>query len=114
MPGFRPNRVILHHEVEESYAAVEAAAAAGRKEGAALWKSFQAAIARVKTDGQWGEVIPKIPAYFAKRYGARNLYCIDLAFFHRAFYTIQGRDVIFLDLVDHPTYDKWFPGRKRR
>jgi hypothetical protein len=114
MSGFRPNRVILHHEVETMYAAIEAAAKAGRKEQAALWKGFQRAVLPVRADGQWGEVIPSIPAYFVWRYGARNLYGIDLAFFHRAFYTIQGRDVIFLDLVDHAAYDKWFPGRKRR
>ncbi len=114
MPGFRPHRVILHPDVEDAYASIEAAAKAGRKEAAALWKSFQTAVARVKDDGQWGEVIPRPPAHFVERYGARNLYCVDLAFFHRAFYTIQDRDVIFLDLVDHAKYDKRFPGRGRR
>jgi hypothetical protein len=39
---------------------------------------------------------------------------VDLAFFHRAFYTIEARDVVFLDIVDHARYDEWFPGRKRR
>ena len=114
MAGFRPNRALLHPEVEKAYAAIEVAAKAGRKEEAALWRSFQTALLRVKADGQWGEVIPAIPAYFASRYGVGNLYCVDLAFFHRAFYTIQDRDIIFLDVVDHATYDKWFPGRKRR
>jgi hypothetical protein len=86
----------------------------GRKHDAALWKSFQTAVGRIKLDGQWGEVIPRVPAYFVERYGVRHLYCVDLAFFHRAFYTIEGRDVVFLDLVDHATYDRWFPGRRRR
>lgn len=51
------------------------------------------------------------PAYFVQKYGVINLYCIDLADFHRCFYTIEGRGVVFLDLVDHRQYDKWFPGR---
>jgi hypothetical protein len=112
--GFRPSGVIFHPEVEPIYAAIESGYRAGRKEEAALWRSFQTALLRIKSDGQWGEVIPRIPSYFVERYGARNLYCIDLAFFHRAFYTIEGRDVIFLDLVDHGTYSKWFPGRRDR
>ena len=84
-----------------------------RKEAAAIWKSFQRAVARIRLDGQWGEVIPRIPAYFARTYGVPNLYCVDLPFFHRAFYTIFHRDVVFLDLVDHDQYDTWFPGRRR-
>lgn len=59
-------------------------------------------------------MIPRLPAYFTDRYGAQNLYCIDLAFFHRAFYTIEERAVILLDIVDHAKYDKWFPGGRRR
>jgi hypothetical protein len=66
----------------------------------------------IKRDGQWGEVIPSIPLHFA-RYGVRNLYCVDLPAFHRAFYTIQKRDVVFLDLVDHRTYDRLFGRRSR-
>lgn len=106
--------MVIYPDVQESYAEIETKGRSGRKEQAALWRSFQTAVLRVKADGQWGEVVPTIPAYFADRYGVRNLYCVDLAFFHRAFYTIEGRDVIFLDLVDHPTYDKWFSGRNRR
>lgn len=114
MPGFRPLRVIIHPDVESDYARREASARAPRKEDAALWRSFQGVVQRVKQDGQWGEVIPRIPSYFVLRYGVRNLYCVDLAFFHRAFYTIEGRDIIFLDFVSHDQYDRWFPGRKRR
>ena len=69
-------------------------------------------------DPLWGEVIPgpDIPAYFQQTYGITNLYCLDLKGDVRCFYTIDGRDVIFLDIVDHDQYDKWFPpkGRKAR
>lgn len=79
----------------------------------ALLNVTDGVLSRVRADGQWGEVIPRIPAYFRRTYGVANLYCVDLAFFHRAFYAIFHRAVIFLDLVDHPTYSRWFPGRRR-
>lgn len=107
---FRPERVVVHPDVEEQYDAWEEGARDGAQPAQAVWNSFQTALMRVKRDGQWGEVIPKraIPRYFRKRYGVENLYCIDLASFHRCFYTIVGRDIVFLDLVDHDTYDDWF------
>lgn len=113
MPAFRPDRIIIHPDVHSVYDQIEASAARGRKFETALWKSFLRAKDRVRSDGQWGEVIRRIPLDFVRRYGVTNLYCVDLAFFHRAFYTIFGRDVIFLDLVDHDRYSKWFPGRRR-
>ena len=92
---------------------MESASKRGRKHEAALWKSLETSLTRIRRDAQWGEVIPRIPAYFVQRYGAPNLYCVDLAFFHRLFYTIFQRDVVLLDLVDHVQYDRWF-GRKHR
>jgi len=79
-----------------------------------LWRNFQHAVERVKVDGQWGEVVPDIPTFFIERYGVRNLYCVDLSSFHRAFYTIERRDVVFLDLMDHANYDRLFGRRGRR
>ena len=111
MPGFRPERIIVHPAVLSVYANLERDAHHGRKEAAAIWKSFQRALSRIRLDGQWGEVIPRIPAYFLRTYDVPNLYCVDLAFFHRAFYTIFHRDVVFLDLVDHDQYNRWFTGR---
>jgi hypothetical protein len=73
MPGFRPAHVIIHPDLERAYVELEAGARQGRKEPGAIWKSFQKALDRVKADGQWGEVIPRVPSYFAERYGARNL-----------------------------------------
>ncbi len=94
------------------------AARAGNKPQQGIWKRFQVAVSRIKLDGQWGEVIPRpdIPDYFVAEYGLTNLYCIDLKGDVRAFYTIEGRDIILLDLVDHAEYDKWFPpkGKKAR
>jgi len=113
MPPLRPDRVLIHPDVLPAYEAIELAAAMGRKREGSLWRSIERAWDRVSDDAQWGEVIPRIPARFVERYKPKNLYCVDLALFHRAFYTIEGLDVVFLDIVDHPTYDKWFPGRGR-
>lgn len=108
--AFQPDKVVIHPEVEDQYDTWEAAAEEGKQPAQAVWNSFETALFRIKNDGQWGEVIPKssIPPYFRKKYGVENLYCVDLASFHRCFYTIVNRDIVFLDLVDHDTYDDWF------
>ncbi len=113
---FHPDEVIVHPELDASYEAWAALAAQARQPAQALWKSLQAVIVRLRADAQWGEVVRQrsIPGYFRERYGVSNLYCTDLAAFHRCFYTIANRQVILLDIVDHPTYDKWFPGRRGR
>lgn len=107
---FEPNKVVVHPELEDQYDAWGSAAGKGEQPAQAIWNSFKTALWRIKNDGQWGEVIPKsdIPAYFQERYGVENLYCVDLASFHRCFYTIVHRDIVVLDLVDHDTYDQWF------
>lgn len=78
-----------------------------------MWRSLRRALQRIKVNAQWGEVIPRssIPRHFVRAYGARNLYCIDLAGFRRCFYTIERRTVVLLDLVSHEQYDRWFPNR---
>jgi hypothetical protein len=113
---FRPDAIVVHPDLEEAYAAWESLALRREQPAQAIWKSLQTAIARIRVDGQWGDVIRQewIPSHFRERYGVSNLYCVDLAAFHRAFYTIVNRTVVFLDLVDHPAYDRWFPGRRSR
>lgn len=113
MPGFRPASITVHPDLEAKFAGFEEAARHGRKPEAAVWKALQTAIARIRKDAQWGEVIPtsQIPAYFTRHYQAANLYCIDLAGFRRALYTIDQRDVLLLEIVDHRQYDRWFPNR---
>ena len=112
---FRPDEIIVHLEQQEAYDAWESLASRGRQPAQAVWKSLQTAIARIRSDAQWGELVRQssIPRYFRDRYSVSNLYCVDLSAFHRCFYTIANRSVILLDIVDHPTYDRWFPGRRR-
>lgn len=112
----RPEAIIVHEDVQSSYESWEALASQHRQPAQGIWKSLQVCLTRIRNDAQWGEVVrqPFIPSYFREKYGVSNLYCVDLAAFHRCFYTIANRSVILLDLVDHPTYDKWFPGRRTR
>jgi hypothetical protein len=115
-PGFRPDSVTIDPDCQAQYDVLERAAGDGRKPRQGIWTRFQAAVARIKSDPQWGEVIPgaDIPSYFRDRYDAENLYCIDLKGDVRCFYMIDQHDVIFLDLVDHVEYDKWFPPKGER
>lgn len=113
---FKPDRVVYHPDFETAAEAWEKLATERRQPAQAVWKSLQTAISHLRLDGQWGEVIPRvsIPAYFLDKYGVSNLYCVDLAAFHRCFYTLVNRVVVILELVDHPAYDRWFPGRRSR
>ena len=113
---FRPDEIVIHEDVDESYRSWETLAAQQRQPAKAVWGSLQTAISRLRRNAQWGEVVRQnfIPRFFRDKYGTSNLYCVDLAAFHRVFYTITNRSVILLDIVDHPTYDRWFPGRRRR
>jgi hypothetical protein len=66
-----------------------------------------------------GEVVKKdrIPRGLEANYGLENLYIVDLPSFWRLLYTIvrdRGkRYIIVVEIVDHETYDQWFPGRGR-
>ena len=105
---FRPTSVVVHPAAQDRLDGLAQEASEGKQPAQALWNGFQAAVDRVKKDGQWGEVIPpkSIPRRFSRDFGAINLYCIDLPSFHRLFYTIRDRDVILLDLVDHRQYNR--------
>ena len=114
--SLRADRVLVHPLVQASYDDLEAVARSGHRPETSIWKSMQHAFGRIRTDLTWGEVISRtsIPAYFVQKYGATNLYCIDLASFERAFYTIVGRTAILLDIVDHRRYDRLFRARRSR
>jgi hypothetical protein len=113
---FKPEEIRVHQDVLSAYESWESLANQGRQPAQAVWNSLQAAMTRVRNDAQWGDIIRQdaIPSYFRERYGVSNLYCLDLSAFHRGFYTIANRSIVLLDIVDHPTYDKWFPGRRSR
>ncbi|MES2154502.1 MAG: hypothetical protein V4510_05135 [bacterium] len=114
LASFRASEVVIHPDLDAAFRRIEAEAAAGRQPSAAIWKSLLTAFQRAKTSAQFADPIPprRIPAH-VRRYGLANLYCVDLADFHRGFYTLEGRRVIFLDVVDHRQYDEWFPNKGR-
>ncbi|MEK6975787.1 MAG: hypothetical protein AABY18_05545 [Candidatus Thermoplasmatota archaeon] len=103
----------IHDACADDYDELQRLAREGHKPSAAIWKSLETAFARARRDAQFADPIPArwLPRHFRDRYGAANLYCVDLAGFHRGFYTIEHRVVYFLDVVDHATYDKWFPNK---
>ena len=113
---FRPDEIIVHLDLEAVYDSWGSLARQGKQPARGVWKSLQTAIQRLRADGQVGDVIRQssIPTYFRDRYGVSNLCCVDLAAFHQLFYTLPNRTVVLLDIVDHPTHDKWFPGRRSR
>jgi hypothetical protein len=96
--------VVVHPAGQEQFDQIARDAEAGRQPAQAIRKGLRVAVARIKSDGQWGEVIPpsSIPSRFVREFGVTNLYCVDLPSFHRLFYTIRDRDVVLLGLVSHP------------
>lgn len=66
-----------------------------------------------------GEVVKKsrIPKALKERYGLENLYVVDLPSFWRLLYTVVRehgtRYIAVVEIVDHGTDAKWFPGRGR-
>jgi hypothetical protein len=105
---FRPTSVTVYPGIQPKFDEIERLAIKGRQPAQSIWKGVRTAVARIKADGQWGEVIParSIPKIYGKELGVTNLYCVDLPAFYRLFYTIMHRDVIIIDLVDHRQYDR--------
>ncbi|MGA8709668.1 MAG: hypothetical protein WB786_00325, partial [Thermoplasmata archaeon] len=66
-----------------------------------------------------GEVVRKsaIPKDLREKYALENLYVEDLPDFWRMLYTVvkQGgrRIIVVVEIVDHKTCSRWFPGRRR-
>jgi hypothetical protein len=105
---FRPASITIHPWAQGKFDEIETDAVKGVQPAQAISKGLRTAVARIKVDGQWGEVIPpnSIPKVYIRTYGITNLYCVDLASFRRMFYTIRDRDVIIIDLIDHVEYDR--------
>lgn len=89
---------------------------ATEKPSASILRRIATTELRVKADCQAGAVVKKgqIPVALKKKYESlENLYKIKLPSFWRRLYTITRDDsrvyVTILEIVDHDTYDKWFP-----
>lgn len=90
------------------------------QDGAAIARRVRSLRPILLADILHGEVVKRdsMPRYFRLEYGAENLYVEDLPSFWRLLYTVvhvgEQRHIVVLEIVGHPTYDKWFPGRRRR
>jgi hypothetical protein len=106
--------VILSDDAEAAVKALEKSRA---KEAASIARRVAYYRERLLADCLEGEVIPCPLPKKAKTLEARhgtlaNLYCCDLPDFWRLLYTIVRADgkpyVYVLEIIDHPTYSKWF------
>ena len=82
-----------------------------------LLKSIKQKIEWVKANPFYGDPIAKnlIPPEY-KKYGATNLFRVELSGFWRMLYMLKGDKIevvaFVLDILNHPTYDKKFGYRK--
>ena len=112
--GLKASDVIFSDEAD---AAVKALAAAKSKQAPSILRRVAYLRERLLDDCLEGEVIPCPLSKRARPLENRhspilNLYCCDLPDFWRLLYTIvraDGKPYVFvLEIVDHPTYSKWF------
>lgn len=70
-------------------------------------------------DCLYGEVVKKkqIPKALKAKHGLENLYKVRLPSSWRLLYTItrdgSTRFIVVVEIWDHPTYNKWFSGKRR-
>ena len=104
---------------ERAGAALDALESSSSPDSRAIARRARALRPILLVDCLHGKVVKKsaIPRALKDRYGLKNLYVEDLPKFWRLLYAIvkdKGQHLILVvEIVDHPTYSKWFPGRKR-
>ncbi len=112
--GLRAKEVVLSSTASQ---ALEALEADSHPTSASIARRVRALKPVLLADCLHGEVVKKdrIPKALRERYGLENLFVEDLPSFWRLLYTIvrdRGeRYVVVVEIVDHRTYDRWFPGR---
>lgn len=111
-PGARD--VVLHADAAKDLAHLDAS---NQKSDVTHRTKVRALRPILLDDCLHGEVIPrkKIPKDLRARYDLDNLYIEDIAGWKRLLYTVQkdagDRYVIILRIINHATYDKWFPNK---
>lgn len=118
-------RVILSEEATEEYNELNRIVGEELQRGveSSVHQSILRSINRVKgwlkDNPQVGEQLQKkiIPPRYIQKYGATNIWRVDLSNYWRLIYTIQSTEVEIIDfvlnIVDHKRYDKIFGYRKR-
>lgn len=115
MTGLTAKDAFLSADAKADLAALDARK---DKDAASIAKRARALRVVLLADCLHGEVVKKerIPKEL-RELPVENLYVEDLPSFWRFLYTISRdrgeRYVVVVRIVDHATYSKWFPGRRR-
>ncbi len=112
-------RVILSPEAKEVYVYLNREAVKSKIEKS-IFNAIQKKIELIKMNPHYGDPIGKnlIPKEYKERYGATNLFRVELPNFWRMLYTLTdgGTEVeiiaFVLDIIDHSIYNKKFGYRK--
>jgi len=113
--GLRAKDVVLTDSAASALESLEHSPDPARRSTARRAREYRGILL---ADCLHGDVVKKgrIPRILGDRHGLENLYVEDLPSFWRLLYTIvrdRGeRYVVVVEIVDHATYDKWFPGRR--
>lgn len=112
-------RVILSPEAEEVYKHLNSEAE-NSKQARMILKAINNKRDLIKANIHYGDPIAKdlIPEEYKLKYGATNLFRVELPAFWRMLYMLTNNEEIeiiafILDIIDHPGYDKKFGYRKK-
>ena len=112
-------RVVLSPEAQEVYNRLNQNAPDSKTDRMIL-KSINQKIDLIKANIHYGDPIEKdkIPPEYISKYGARNLFRVELPAFWRMLYMLTNKGEIeivafVLDIIDHPDYDRKFGYRKK-
>jgi len=112
-------RVILSPEAEEVYKRLNTEAE-NSKQARMILRAINNKKELIKANIHYGEPIAKnlIPEEYKIKYGANNLFWVELPAFWRMLYMLTNNEQIeiiafVIDIIDHPSYNKKF-GYKRK
>ena len=113
-------RLILSPEAEDTYAFLNKESTSAKLEHTLL-NAIHKKSAFVKANPHYGNPIAKslIPAIYKVKYGATNLFRVELPFYWRMLYALTDGDTeneiiaFVIEILDHKEYDKRFGYRKR-
>ena len=113
-------KVIFSPEAEEVYKHLNEQAPTSKLDRMIL-NAINKKIDLIKANFHYGDPVAKnlIPEEYRVKYGATNLFRVELPNFWRMLYTLTEGDTeieivaFVLDVVDHKTYDKKFGYRKK-
>ncbi|MEA3201272.1 MAG: hypothetical protein QOE90_2700 [Thermoplasmata archaeon] len=113
--GVRAHEISLTDDADAALRGLEASADPRARSVARKARALRATLL---ADALHGEVVKRpLPKTLVKKHGVDNLYVEDLPDFWRLLYTLVRvgveRHVVVVEIVDHPTYDKWFGGKAK-